>query len=171
MRALKVALVGMLALLAALVIVLFVFEPMTWQWRVRKGSVSILRAAQSTNELRDAVGYLGIFIPQQNGSWIAIRYRDTHAGRVESLAIARDSGGGWFESTNHFCGTFLIYQREQAREEALRVELSRIGEPDAGNISSNRSERMRILDEMHAATSLDDGRKGLLKLGMVPLKP
>jgi hypothetical protein len=105
MRASKVSLVALFAIFAALALMVFVLEPMTWKWRVRRESLSILGAATSTNALLEAVGHLGIFISLQDGSWIAIRYRDTHGGRIDSMAIARDSGGGWFESTEHYCAT------------------------------------------------------------------
>lgn len=59
-------------------------------------------------ELEDVVGYLGAVFHFRDGTWMAVRYNDSHSIAAWSFAIARDSGGMWFESTEHFCGAFRI---------------------------------------------------------------
>ena len=104
-----------LLLIAAFALFVFVIYPATWESSVRKESIRILESAQTTNELAKAVGYLGIFFVFPDKSWMAIRYRDSHSGGVFSSAVARDSGGNWYESNYHFCGRFLNYSSEVKR--------------------------------------------------------
>jgi hypothetical protein len=169
MRIFKRILFGLVVVFVLLLLLVFVGEPMTWHWRVRRESVAALSAAKTTNELQQVVGVLGVFIPIRDGSWVAIRYRDTHAGRIASLAVARDSGGNWFESDHHFCGAFAAY-RERLRMEEIRSELAKLGETDTNLTTSARSDTFVALDAITSAASLDDARKQLSKLGFEPLK-
>ncbi|MEZ5326703.1 MAG: hypothetical protein R3F19_16780 [Verrucomicrobiales bacterium] len=150
-------------------VLVFVVEPATWHWRNRREALTMLSAAKTTNELQQAVGGLGIFIPLRDGSWIAIRYRDTHAGRIESLAVARDSGESWFESDHHFCGAFSAYAHDGRLLEEIRSELAKLGERDTNTTSRARSEIFVALDAVFDAPSLEVGRQQLLKLGFEPL--
>jgi hypothetical protein len=170
MRIFKRILLGLLVFLVLLLLLVFVVEPMSWHWRARRESVTILTAAKTTNDLQQAVGGLGVFIPIRDGSWIAIRYRDTHAFRVASLAVACDSGGSWFESDHHFCGAFAAYRHERQRMEEIRSELAKFGETDTNLTTSTRSDTFLTLDAIGSAKSLEDGRKQLAKLGFAPLK-
>jgi len=169
MRIPKPILLGVLAVTLVVLLLVFAVEPVTWHWRVRRESLSALATASSSNELRQAVGDLGIFIPIRDGSWIAIRYRDSHAGRIASLAIARDSGGGWFESDVHFCGAFNAYNHERQSLDEIRSELARLGETDTNMTSRARSEIFVALDTIYAARSLQAARQPLLKLGFEPM--
>jgi hypothetical protein len=170
MRILKRILLGLLAVFLLLLLLIFVGEPVTWHWRVRRDSIATLSAAKTTNDLQQAVGGLGIFIPIRDGSWIAIRYRDTHAGRIASLAVARDSDGSWFESDHHFCGAFAGYRHERQSVQELRSELAKLGETNTNLKTSARSDTATALDAIHSAASLEDGRQQLSKLGFEPLK-
>lgn len=72
----------------------------------RQQSQRLLAAASTQQQLKEAVGSLGAFFSFPDDSWMAIRYRDSHAGGIWSVAIARDSGGNWYQSREHFCGVF-----------------------------------------------------------------
>jgi hypothetical protein len=67
-------------------------------------------ASASPPELDKVAGPLGRVFRFADSSWVAIRYADSHASPGWSLAIARDSTGKWFESKEHFCGSFVIIQ-------------------------------------------------------------
>jgi len=67
-------------------------------------------ASASPTELDGVVGPLGRVFRFADSSWIAIRYTDSHASPGWSLSVARDSTGKWFESKEHFCGSFAIIQ-------------------------------------------------------------
>ena len=70
-------------------------------------SFHILAQARDSEDLEKAVGDLEIVFRLRDGGWLAIRYRDCHAGRMWSSAVARDGGGSWFVSDSHYCGRFL----------------------------------------------------------------
>ena len=72
----------------------------------RREAQRLLSAASTPQQLQEAVGRLGALYTFPDGSWLAIRYRDSHGGGIWSLAIARDSGGNWYQSREHFCGAF-----------------------------------------------------------------
>ena len=132
-----------------------------WHRRNRQEALTILSAAKTTYEVEQAVGNLGIFIPLRDGSWIAIRYRDTHRGYLASLAIARDSGGNWYESDHHYCGEFIAYKHDRRESEELHSEPA-----EPGEVATNaRSESFAALDAVFNAPSLEVGRQRLLKLG------
>jgi len=59
-------------------------------------------AHASGEALETAVGPRGTVLHFSNSSWIAIRYDDSHIAPWE-LAVALDSDGQWYESTEHFC--------------------------------------------------------------------
>src|SRR5712671_6270938 len=120
MRILKVIALLLLLLVAGFLTYLFVIYPATWYSNTRRESVRVLKVAQSRSELTRAVGDLGLFVSLTNGAWVAIRYRDEHGGGVRSCAVVRDSGGGWFESGRHFCGSFMYWP--QRKEEVAGEE-------------------------------------------------
>ncbi len=78
-------------------------------------SFRVLARAQTPDELEEAVGHLGVVLHTWDGGWIAVRYRDTHAGPIWSSAVARDSGGRWFVSSHHFCGRFMGYRQDREK--------------------------------------------------------
>jgi hypothetical protein len=146
MRILKRIVFGVLAIILILLILLFVVEPATWHWRHRREAVRMLTAAKTTNELQEAVGSLGVFVP-----------------------VARDSGGAWFQSEHHFCGALDGYVRMRQKMQELRAALTKLGDTDTNTTSSARSETETALDAMFAAPSLEAGRQQLVKLGFEPL--
>jgi hypothetical protein len=76
----------------------------------RTHAVKVLANARTAQELRKAVGGLGVLLVCQDGSWIAIRYDDSHeANSFWSCALAFDSDGNWYESNYHFCGNLGGY--------------------------------------------------------------
>jgi hypothetical protein len=80
-------------------------------------SFRLLTQANTPEELREAVGSLGLFLELPDGSWIAIRYRDSHAMTGWSSAVALDSDGAWFISHEHFCGRFKGYRLQKENEQ------------------------------------------------------
>ncbi len=159
-RILKIIAATVLLLVAVLALYLFVISPLTWKASVTMESIRILKAAQTTNELAEAVGYLGTFLTFPDGSWMAIRYRDLHSGGVFSSAVARDSGGDWFQSDYHFCGYFKAYP--DRLEDQLGLE-----EAVAEGLLTNAPNVMTGFEGIHAlATSPDlaSARQNLLAL-------
>ena len=102
-------------------------DPFFSRWQSRR----LLAAASTPEELQAAVGGLGAFYTFPDGSWLAIRYRDSHTCGIWSVAVARDSGGNWYESREHFCGAFVVRRNYRALEaslgECLRPEDGRGG--------------------------------------------
>jgi hypothetical protein len=95
--------------------------------RAEAVSFQVLARAQTPDELDEAVDYLGVVLHTRDGGWVAVRYRDTHAGPIWSSAVARDSGGRWFVSSQHFCGRFLSYrQRKEQGKPTDDTELAAI---------------------------------------------
>jgi hypothetical protein len=81
---------------------------------VERQRARLALADSATTNLETAVGPLGTVLLLRDGSWLAIRYKDSHAYPAWSLAVARDSGGTWFESTEHFYGSFRVIRQLQA---------------------------------------------------------
>ena len=73
----------------------------------------LLSSASTQQQLQAAVGPLGTVYSFPDNSWLAIHYRDSHGGGIWSIAIARDSGGNWYESREHFCGAFNAVRQIQ----------------------------------------------------------
>src|SRR4051812_43996917 len=79
--------------------VLLLFAYVTWlhlfidPFFARREAQRLLSAASTPQQLQEAVGSLGASYTFPDGSWLAIRYRDSHARGIWSVAIARDSGG------------------------------------------------------------------------------
>lgn len=68
-----------------------------------------LAASDSYPGLHDSLTSLGTMLGDEQGHWIAIDYRDTHAGIIASKAVARMKDGTLLESDEHYCGLFAIY--------------------------------------------------------------
>jgi hypothetical protein len=95
--------------------------PYKARWRQsceEAASFDVLARAASPSELKETVGSLGLFMRYPDGSWMAVRYRDSHLYPGWSSAVVRDSGGAWFTSEEHFCGKFELYRHctQQGRE-------------------------------------------------------
>ena len=90
-------------------------DPFFSRWQSRR----LLAAATTPQQLQEVVGSLGAFYTFSDGSWLAIRYRDSHGGGIWSVAIARDSGGGWYQSREHFCGAFRTDRHLRQLESTL----------------------------------------------------
>jgi hypothetical protein len=105
--------------------------------RAEAASFRILAQARPGEELAQAVGDLGVVLRLRDGGWVAVRYRDCHAGSLWSSAVARDSGGTWFVSSVHYCGRFEIYRawREQPERWPGDRELRDL---EAGDLDSAR---------------------------------
>ncbi len=161
------------ALLFAGLLAYALFVP--WYPQTRGKSVRILAAAKTTNELRKAVGSLGLFIPLTNNAWIAIRYRDSHSGGIRSCAVARDSGGGWFESDRHFCGSLAYWPELKASvevEEYVRRTkpefiTNRVSLADSDNGSFPTFRDMQAIE---SAPDLESARRALRKIGFTELR-
>src|SRR5262245_873018 len=80
--------------------------------RSRAESVDLLAKAGTADELPAAVGDLGGVFHLRDGAWLAVRYEDRHHGDFWSSAVALDSCGRWYTSTEHHCGSFRGYRRD-----------------------------------------------------------
>ncbi|MEI8242838.1 MAG: hypothetical protein WCI17_06185 [bacterium] len=151
---------------AAVVLYLFVVEPMTWKSATRKESARILAAAQTTNEFAMAVGDLGLFLSFPDGSWMAIRYRERHAINALSSAMARDSGGMSFFSEHHFCGYLSAYPKIAEMQHAARKDAAQGWIGKAPNLLAG-------FEGIHALATSPDlaaARTNLLSLGFGRMK-
>lgn len=145
-------------------------HPALWRLVTRRESIRVLKSAHTPSELTNAVGYLGWFVSLTNGAWIAIRYQDSHSGGVISCAVARDSGGGWFESERHFCGRFSYWPK--LKEQVAFEEEMRKSDPKfLGNHASQAEgdgsgfPSYREMMAIESAADLESARRALLKIG------
>jgi len=144
---------------------LFLFHAPTWEFFTRWESKRILAAAQTTNELSAAVGNLGCFLTFTDGPWMAIRYCDSHGGKLASSAVARDSRGGWFESSEHFCGSFPAAKHLAKTQNILRE----LGETNVPSHTSGKRETMLL--SLMTSTNLETARQDLKALGFTEMSP
>jgi hypothetical protein len=160
--------VPLVLLAAAIVYWIFWIDPgymrvaqLEKQWRTE--SIAALQAARTTDQLEQAVGRLGVYVPLADGSWIAISYHDTHSGTIASLAIARDSGDNWYESTEHYCGSLrgLTLRIEQEQAQVPMDERSLTEVPcDEGDLC-----------DLYRSADLDEARAFLQQIGFTPFEP
>jgi hypothetical protein len=120
-----------------------------------------LSHAKTPEELRTAVGKWGAFFPLRDGSWVAVRYTDTHAAPGYSCAVAHDSGGQWFYSRHHFCGRFRSYLQ---LEKQMRESAAVTGDSEA-DVQSRMSRHDAQVFGLATATNLAAARAQLLTLG------
>jgi hypothetical protein len=156
-RAIKIIGATVVLLLVAFLLFPFIYGPI-WEMRARKDSIRILARTDAKDELASESN---LFLTFPDESWIAIRYRDLHAGGVHSTSIARDSGGQWYESSRHFCALIDGYRSSY---EMYRLERE-LGETEDFHVSSG-------FDSIHAvamAPSLVSAREELIKMGFHPL--
>jgi len=138
----------------------YLLTPLWHKCKFKRESVRLLCAAQSVEELQEVVAPLGIVFQFPDGSWIAIRYTDSHAWRAWSKAIAMDNLGRLYESDFHFCGSFAIYRQQKERYEdinELAPEEKRSGPQFAGIL--------RQIDSLASSPNLAVARKQLPSLG------
>jgi hypothetical protein len=114
----------------------------------RREAIRLLSAASTSQQLQEAVGSLGTFYTFPDSSWVAIRYRDSHSGGIWSVAVARDSGGDWYQSSEHFCGAFSIVRHLQKLSAAL-------GEPP----EPPSDERGKWIQQLGASPDLQSARQ------------
>lgn len=107
--------------------------------RFTNESVRILEQAKDANDLKEAVGPLGIFLTFPDNSWMAIRYRDSHHGSLASSAVVLDSDGNWFHSNKHFCGAFAGYKSHLEKQEEVRVGMRELGDANSVDLVSDHS--------------------------------
>jgi hypothetical protein len=120
--------------------------------------VSALLAATTPEARREAVGSLGTSIERADGTWIAIGYRDSHGiPGTYSCAVAACSDGSWFESSEHFCGQFQLYDRLDEDPDGLRQR----------RIVSNVT--FTALESAKTAASLSEAKQKILNLGFTPM--
>lgn len=161
-RLLKVILATILISISAIMLYILVAFPViraTWESSTRKESVRILEAVHPTNGRADDVS---LFLTFPDNSWMAFQYRDLHCCGVLSLAIVRDSGGQWFESSHHFCSMFAGYRKDY---EMLRL-LRESGDPEAAAFSSGYKD----IHAVAISQGLQAAREQLLKIGFIPMK-
>jgi hypothetical protein len=87
-----------------------------------------LTAANSVEELREVVGHLGPVFEFPDGSWVALRYRDSHGLFGWSSTVGRDSNGNWYTSDRHFCGLFKTHRHRRNEGEEGIVEVVAVEE-------------------------------------------
>lgn len=111
-RALRSAFGTILIILVAAILSIILYGILSSAWAkaraesARRGLSDALARARTPEELDAAVGPLGAVIRTDWGDWVAIAYDDDRHNPMASWALARDSGGGWFESRRHFCRAF-----------------------------------------------------------------
>lgn len=176
MRVIKIILIAVFLIITGLYTLIFFIYPVTWRSYTRQESVKILTAAKTTNELTKAVGHLGLFMPLTNGEWIAIRYTDVHSIPICSSAVARDSGGGWFESKRHFCGSLPFWPRLKMEAEADEEQRKLTPEWFTNHGSRAEDHKGTLLNykEMIAVESAPDmerARRALKEIGFTELNP
>ena len=82
--------------------------PGNWEEAIRRESIELLAGIRSTNDLQSVRGNGGVVLYLTNGSWIVIRAIVQYEPSRE-VVIARDSEGGWFQSTRQFSGGLSWY--------------------------------------------------------------
>ena len=122
-------------------------------------SIRVLRGADSKEELTAAVGELGVVIPLPDEEFVAIRYRDVHGNPNVSTAVAKDSGGKWWHSREHFCGRLKSLSRllDEHRLEASQDRKE--------HLARQIFEQHPLLSELANTESIDDARLRLKELG------
>ncbi len=121
----------------------------------------ILSRSHTREELQGAVGKLGGFFPLSDGSWVAVRYTDSHSWPGYSCAVALDSEGQWFNNNHHFCGRFRSFQTETEKYLELDAALGGKG----GEFQLMTTEQYPEMFALSSSTNLAAARAQLLKMG------
>jgi len=146
---------------------MFLIHPRAFHASAKEESIRILLSAEDTNQLTQAVGRLGIVLTFPDQSWVAVRYCDSHSGGVVSSAVTRDSGGKWYESMRHFCGSFMNYPDAVMRYRDVNEDLEALG-------SEERYEMDGFFADVHAlacSSNLTQARQQLLAMDFNQLTP
>jgi len=126
----------------------------------REAFVNVLQTA----DIDAATDPDGVVLRLTNGSWIAIRYV---AGNNLPQAVARDSGGNWFESDRSFgyaLASYRLWQEPRAKAKATNDPIW--SEEGFLSVGLNRQ-----LDAIEQSTDLGQARQKLRELGFVEFKP
>jgi hypothetical protein len=170
MRILKIIAIIFVLLTMGFFVYVFYIEPPQWRSKHRRESIQALLVAKTPAEMQRAVTDLGAFITPTNGGWIAIRYNDLHLGGIQSISIARDSDGHWFECDRHFCGalssmSFLEFELQMRAEHPKRFT------NETASIPADGPPNVDALLPLFTATNLDAARAQLSLLGFKEFKP
>ena len=120
-RIIKTGFFAIIALIGLLLVYTFLIEPVIWRSKNRSELIAILKQAIGPDQQEPIAGGTGLAVTYPDGSWLTIRYRDTHAGSVSSIAIAHDSAGGWHESTEHYCALLGAARDIAAGRNGIRI--------------------------------------------------
>ena len=135
--------------------------PASWTAQTQRESVEVLTRATSAQQLEEAVKPYGVFVQATDGSWVAVRYRDTHYfSLIQSLAIAKDSGGRWFACDRHFCGWLNSFAKERARGQ----DPSLLWDMFPATGGRNGQAGYEKMETLFAATNLDALRVALKQM-------
>jgi hypothetical protein len=155
-------------LVIAGIVLLFVIAPTVGRLQARAEAIRLLKNAKTVDEAEAVVGRLGLCSRFPDGSWRAIRYRDSHAWPGWSVAIARDSEGRLFASSYHFCGRFYFRRdSETKRDECIR-ELAEQGKDTTPAMTMYRSDEE--IDALAEAPDLAAARQALEQTGFRPIR-
>jgi len=174
MRALNLIALAAFFIVIGFVVYVAGIEPVAWYRTTKRDSIRILQAARTRADLTNAVGDLGLFISLTNNQWVAIRYRDAHGLVIRSSAVALDSGGQWFESDHHFCGSLSFWPilkdeiAEQKEQRRLTPQMFSNQVPLAD--SDNGFYRIPDMLALDTAPDLESARRALNVLSFKQLK-
>jgi hypothetical protein len=160
---------GALTLLSVmLVVVIKEHLPNPAITEARNKSIRLLAQAADAEAMEEAVDGLGIIFHLADRSWVAIRYRDSHAHNMWSSGVALDSKGRWYESDRHFCGQFEIYRHQWKR--TLEVLKDPKATKDDKKLYVNEFFEMEPW-HVEGSPDLESARDNLLKLGFREYDP
>lgn len=129
-----------------------------WESETRRSAIAALanlNSANSTNDLEQAAGHLGVPLYLTNGDWIVIRVAARYEPHLE-VTLAKDSHGAWYETKRKFSGRLSFYRRYRL--------LSAPGQPVSMTVECLYAE------EIEASRTLEDARKGLqAHFGLTPI--
>ena len=129
-----------------------------------------LTATDSYTELSNSLSGLGAMLGEEQGNWIAIDYRDTHAGIIASKAVARMRDGTLLESDEHHCGLFGIYSN---LKQMWQSELEIASESERWSFREYCTElgtaELLELETIESTQEPERQRELLFKLGFYPV--
>lgn len=166
-RLLKLLIQLILTTIAAAVLYVGFLHHWTRPYFARRDSIRILAAATTEQEFKRASNSLGAFLTFPDHSWLALRYVDSHAGGIWSVAMARDSGGNWYESREHFCGTLGTVREHQLWLFDKQESPDSAGDPDP-EPPGKHSKWLRFVSD---SPNLETARQRLISEYFKPLSP
>ena len=165
MKVLRISAV-LLLIFVAIAGVWFIGMPVAISKNQYKRSLSesrqLLGSAETVEEREAAAGRLGGYFEFRDGSWVIIRYRDTHTFPGYSMALALDSSGIWYLSRKHFCGRIMGYKREKEIFIRMAAEL---GDPTMEEVDAQLKERFPHLHSLAESQDLTEAQSRLLSMG------